>query len=240
MTAMTLKKSRKFNFGSDFKQFLSSPLGWRFPILTFLFLKPSNTCRFPPFPKENKSTVIRRFGVGLVIDSTGGLVLTDRYTASRRRISSLIPGSVGPGGCFRLMAWQVPQPLVEVELTFGQTVTVNATCLFMHPHHNMASWLVKLRTGEEIWHKDCSYKALVIVTCFMSGFLRHFGNIYICVKVWKAAIETHHLVARFYCITIPWQWKARWLKTERNKETTWGQRSNHKNRFKISWFWGSK
>ena len=61
--------------------------------------------------EENKSTVIRRFGVGLVIDSTGGLVLTDRYT--------------------------VPQPLVEVELTFGQTVTVNATCLFMHPHHNM-------------------------------------------------------------------------------------------------------
>eukprot|EP00913_Durusdinium_trenchii_P020135 g18922.t1 len=60
--------------------------------------------------QENKSTVIRRFGVGLVID-TGGLVLTDRYT--------------------------VPQPLVEVELTFGQTVTVNATCLFMHPHHNM-------------------------------------------------------------------------------------------------------
>ncbi|CAK9049172.1 Pro-apoptotic serine protease NMA111 [Durusdinium trenchii] len=60
--------------------------------------------------EENKSTVIRRFGVGLVID-TGGLVLTDRYT--------------------------VPQPLVEVELTFGQTVTVNATCLFMHPHHNM-------------------------------------------------------------------------------------------------------
>ncbi|CAE7240652.1 NMA111, partial [Symbiodinium necroappetens] len=61
--------------------------------------------------EENKSTVIRRCGVGLVIDSTAGLVLTDRYT--------------------------VPQPLVEVELTFGQTVTVNATCLFMHPHHNM-------------------------------------------------------------------------------------------------------
>lgn len=61
--------------------------------------------------EENKSTVIRRFGVGLVIDSVSGLVLTDRYT--------------------------VPQPLVEVELTFGQTVTVNATCLFMHPHHNM-------------------------------------------------------------------------------------------------------
>mmetsp|Transcript_77663 Transcript_77663/g.186317 ORF Transcript_77663/g.186317 Transcript_77663/m.186317 type:complete len:1086 (-) Transcript_77663:243-3500(-) len=61
--------------------------------------------------EENKSTVIRRFGVGLVIDSVSGVVLTDRYT--------------------------VPQPLVEVELTFGQTVTVNATCLFMHPHHNM-------------------------------------------------------------------------------------------------------
>ncbi|CAE6955437.1 NMA111, partial [Symbiodinium sp. KB8] len=61
--------------------------------------------------EENKSTVIRRCGVGLVIDSAAGLVLTDRYT--------------------------VPQPLVEVELTFGQTVTVNATCLFMHPHHNM-------------------------------------------------------------------------------------------------------
>lgn len=58
--------------------------------------------------------MIRRFGVGLVIDAVKGLVLTDRYT--------------------------VPQPLVEVELTFGQTVTVNATCLFMHPHHNMATW----------------------------------------------------------------------------------------------------
>ena len=39
-----------------------------------------------------------------------------------------------------LVGSKVPQPLVEVELTFGQTVTVNATCLFMHPHHNMATW----------------------------------------------------------------------------------------------------
>ena len=75
-------------------------------------------------------------------------MLTDRYTASRRHGAfrgafRRIPGR-WPGGCFRLMALQVPQPLVEVELTFGQTVTVNATCLFMHPHHNMASWLVKL------------------------------------------------------------------------------------------------
>ena len=43
-----------------------------------------------------------------------------------------------------LIASKVPQPLVEVELTFGQTVTVNATCLFMHPHHNMAPWLTDL------------------------------------------------------------------------------------------------
>ena len=32
--------------------------------------------------EENKSTVIRRFGVGLVIDSVSGVVLTDRYTAT--------------------------------------------------------------------------------------------------------------------------------------------------------------
>ena len=37
---------------------------------------------WPP-SQENKSTVIRRFGVGLVIDSVGGLVLTDRYTVPR-------------------------------------------------------------------------------------------------------------------------------------------------------------
>ena len=99
----------------------------------------------PRFPKENKSTVIRRFGVGLVIDSTGGLVLTDRYTASRRHFFFLQCSKRSVNGRRRaLIALQVPQPLVEVELTFGQTVTVNATCLFMHPHHNMASWLVKL------------------------------------------------------------------------------------------------
>ena len=118
-------------------------LGDDVPFLTFCCSKkPTNDMSIPRFPKENKSTVIRRFGVGLVIDSTGGLVLTDRYTASRRHFFLPCSKRSSNGRWRALIALQVPQPLVEVELTFGQTVTVNATCLFMHPHHNMASWLV--------------------------------------------------------------------------------------------------
>lgn len=59
---------------------------------------------------ERNSTLIRRFGVGLVIDAARGLVITDRYC--------------------------VPQPLAHVELTFAQIVTTDAVCLFMHPQHN--------------------------------------------------------------------------------------------------------
>jgi len=58
---------------------------------------------------ERNCTLIRRFGVGLVLDTEAGLVLTDRYT--------------------------VPQPLAHVELTFAQIVTTDATVLFVHPHH---------------------------------------------------------------------------------------------------------
>mmetsp|Transcript_11262 Transcript_11262/g.26579 ORF Transcript_11262/g.26579 Transcript_11262/m.26579 type:complete len:1017 (+) Transcript_11262:1-3051(+) len=59
---------------------------------------------------ERNSTLIRRFGVGLVLDVERGLVLTDRYA--------------------------VPQPLAHVELTFAQIVTTDAVCLFIHPQHN--------------------------------------------------------------------------------------------------------
>jgi len=60
---------------------------------------------------ERNSTLIRRVGVGLVVDAERGLVLTDRYT--------------------------VPQPLAHVELTFAQIVTTDAVCLFVHPQHNL-------------------------------------------------------------------------------------------------------
>jgi len=60
---------------------------------------------------ERGSTLIRRFGVGLIVDVERGLVLTDRYT--------------------------VPQPLAVVELTFAQIVTTDAVCLFVHPQHNL-------------------------------------------------------------------------------------------------------
>jgi len=60
---------------------------------------------------ERNSTLIRRLGVGLVVDAERGLVITDRYT--------------------------VPQPLAQVELTFAQIVTTDAICLFVHPQHNL-------------------------------------------------------------------------------------------------------
>mmetsp|Transcript_22583 Transcript_22583/g.52603 ORF Transcript_22583/g.52603 Transcript_22583/m.52603 type:complete len:1114 (+) Transcript_22583:59-3400(+) len=62
--------------------------------------------------EERKVNLVLRYGVGLVVDAERGYVLTDRYT--------------------------VPQPLVHVELTFAQTITVNAVCLFLHPQHNLA------------------------------------------------------------------------------------------------------
>lgn len=60
---------------------------------------------------ERKSTLIRRFGVGLVLDAERGIVLTNRYA--------------------------VPQLLAHVELTFAQLVTTDATVLFVHPQHNL-------------------------------------------------------------------------------------------------------
>eukprot|EP00971_Amphidinium_carterae_P063174 1250201-Amphidinium_carterae.1 len=46
----------------------------------------------------NQVNLVLRYGVGLIVDVERGYVLTDRYT--------------------------VPQPLVHVELTFAQTITV--------------------------------------------------------------------------------------------------------------------
>eukprot|EP00927_Polykrikos_kofoidii_P072471 TRINITY_DN68587_c0_g1_i1.p1 TRINITY_DN68587_c0_g1~~TRINITY_DN68587_c0_g1_i1.p1 ORF type:complete len:1221 (+),score=175.31 TRINITY_DN68587_c0_g1_i1:79-3663(+) len=61
--------------------------------------------------EERNSTLIRRHGVGLVVDAARGIVLTDRYT--------------------------VPQPLMLVELTFAQMLTIDAVCVFIHPQHNL-------------------------------------------------------------------------------------------------------
>eukprot|EP00929_Paragymnodinium_shiwhaense_P101545 TRINITY_DN64701_c0_g1_i1.p1 TRINITY_DN64701_c0_g1~~TRINITY_DN64701_c0_g1_i1.p1 ORF type:complete len:1087 (+),score=246.26 TRINITY_DN64701_c0_g1_i1:172-3432(+) len=71
-----------------------------------------NATDFIQSEEERGSTLIRRHGVGLVIDAKSGLVLTDRYV--------------------------VPQPLMYVELTFAQMLTIDAVCLFVHPQHNVA------------------------------------------------------------------------------------------------------
>mmetsp|Transcript_92212 Transcript_92212/g.192818 ORF Transcript_92212/g.192818 Transcript_92212/m.192818 type:complete len:1083 (+) Transcript_92212:50-3298(+) len=60
---------------------------------------------------ELSTTIVRRFGVGVVVDAVRGLVITDRYV--------------------------VPQPLAQVELTFAQIVTTDALVLFVHPQHNV-------------------------------------------------------------------------------------------------------
>ncbi|CAE8709373.1 unnamed protein product [Polarella glacialis] len=60
---------------------------------------------------ELKSTLVRRWGMGVVVDAALGLVITDRYT--------------------------VPQPLAHVELTFAQMFTTDAICVFVHPQHNI-------------------------------------------------------------------------------------------------------
>jgi hypothetical protein len=60
---------------------------------------------------EEYGTLTRRFGLALVVDKARGWLLTDRSS--------------------------VPQPLGDVEVTFGQTLTIDAEVLWVHPQHSL-------------------------------------------------------------------------------------------------------